>query len=75
MIYDDDIDGDIYIVPPEPNVDTDEDSAEEDNGGYVANFSIILHLHDHIFLADLLITYLLDNYEPPLKLNCQTMIG
>lgn len=33
MAYSEDIDGDIFVEPPEPNVDTDEDSADEDEGG------------------------------------------
>lgn len=33
MAYENDIEGDIYIEPPEPNVDTDENSANEDEGG------------------------------------------
>ncbi|KAI4462959.1 transposase is4 [Holotrichia oblita] len=35
MVYNDDIDGDIYVEPPEPNVDTDEDSGDEDGGGLI----------------------------------------
>lgn len=30
---DDDFEGDIFIEPPEPNVDTDEDSGDDDGGG------------------------------------------
>lgn len=33
MIYNDDIDGEIFIEPPEPHVESDEDSADEDDGG------------------------------------------
>lgn len=33
MIDSEDIDGDIFIEPPDVNVDTDEDSADEDEGG------------------------------------------
>ncbi|XP_050306338.1 piggyBac transposable element-derived protein 3-like [Anthonomus grandis grandis] len=39
MVCNDDLDGDIYIEPPEPNVDTDEDSADEDDGGLVDNLT------------------------------------
>ncbi|XP_050301080.1 uncharacterized protein LOC126739435 [Anthonomus grandis grandis] len=39
MVYNDDLDGDIYIEPPEPNVDTDEDSADEDDGRLVDNLT------------------------------------
>ncbi|KAG5866827.1 hypothetical protein JTB14_016557 [Gonioctena quinquepunctata] len=37
MIYNDDSHGDIYNEPPDPNVDTDEDSGEGDNGGLPNN--------------------------------------
>lgn len=35
MISNDNIEGDVFIEPPAPNVDTDEDSGDEDGGGYV----------------------------------------
>lgn len=40
MVYDDDIDVDkIYIEPPDANILTDEDSGEEDGGGFLDNLS------------------------------------
>lgn len=33
IAYNEDIEADIFIEPPEPNVETDEDSADEDDGG------------------------------------------
>lgn len=39
MVFGDDIDGDIFIEPPEANVDTDEDSADEDDGGLADNLT------------------------------------
>lgn len=33
ILQDDDIDGYIYVEPPDPNVDTDEDSGDDDQGG------------------------------------------
>nr|CAI5831567.1 unnamed protein product [Callosobruchus analis]CAI5839624.1 unnamed protein product [Callosobruchus analis] len=42
MVFNDDEDeeaSDIYISPPEPNVLTDEDSADEDDGGLIDNLS------------------------------------
>lgn len=32
MIENDDIDGDIFIEPPEINIETDEDSGDEESG-------------------------------------------
>uniref|UniRef100_A0A6P7GD37 Uncharacterized protein LOC114340751 n=1 Tax=Diabrotica virgifera virgifera TaxID=50390 RepID=A0A6P7GD37_DIAVI len=38
IIYNDElIDGDIFVEPPDTNVDTDEDSGDEDGGGLVDN--------------------------------------
>ncbi|KAG5894891.1 hypothetical protein JTB14_030596 [Gonioctena quinquepunctata] len=39
IAYNEDIDVDIFIEPPEPNVETDEDSADEDYGGLVDNLT------------------------------------
>lgn len=33
ILNDDTIEGDIFVEPPYPSVDTDEDSGEEDGGG------------------------------------------
>ncbi|XP_068083077.1 uncharacterized protein [Anabrus simplex] len=39
IIYNDDIDGDVFIEPPIPNIDTDEDSGNEDEGGLADNLT------------------------------------
>ncbi|KAG5887401.1 hypothetical protein JTB14_001591 [Gonioctena quinquepunctata] len=39
IAYNEDIDVDIFIEPPEANVETDEDSADEDDGGLVDNLN------------------------------------
>lgn len=33
ILLNDEIDGDVFIEPPNPNVDTDEDSGDEDGSG------------------------------------------
>ncbi|KAJ8970559.1 hypothetical protein NQ314_001161 [Rhamnusium bicolor] len=39
IVYNDDIEGNIFVEPPDPNVDTDEDSGDEDAGGLVDNLT------------------------------------
>lgn len=33
MVFDENLDGDVFIEPPDPNIDSDADSADEDSGG------------------------------------------
>ncbi|XP_046980423.1 uncharacterized protein LOC124545520 [Schistocerca americana] len=39
ILYNDDIEGDVFVEPPDPNVDTDEDSGNEHSGGLLDNLS------------------------------------